>query len=158
MEKSNVLALTPQRFRDFWKDSPNRHCVWEQDRMKIKFMTKVCSVGIMVLFVIMALGPGNWAPRTGFGFQMDHFLGYFALTFIVCLAWPRPFIIGGALMASGALLEGLQAFTPDRTANLVAALCGAGGAMVAALLAELFIRVRKRTIRTKLFEIGASTH
>ena len=108
-------------------------------------MTRVCSVGIMVLFVIIALGPGKWVPRTGFGFQMDHFLGYFALTSIVCLAWPRPFIVGGALMASGALLEGLEAFTPDRTADLVAALRGAEGAMVAALLAELLIRVRKRT-------------
>jgi hypothetical protein len=38
------------------------------------------------------------------------------------------------------LLEGLQAFTPDRTANLVAALCGAGGILTAALIAELFIR------------------
>ena len=116
-------------------------------RMKIKFMTRVCSMGIMVLFVIMALGPGKWVPRTGFGFKMDHFLGYFALTSIVCLAWPRPFIVGVALMASGALLEGLEAFTPDRTADLVAALCGAWGALVAALLAELFIRVREWTAK-----------
>jgi VanZ family protein len=42
------------------------------------------------------------------------------------------------------LLEGLQAFTPDRTPNLLAALIGAGGALVAILLAELFIRVRRR--------------
>jgi VanZ family protein len=96
--------------------------------MKIKFMTRVCSMGIMVLFVIMALGPGKWVPRTGFGFKMDHFLGYFALTSIVCVAWPRPFIVGVALMASGALLEGLEVFTPDRTADLVAALWGMGGA------------------------------
>jgi len=52
-------------------------------------------------------------------------------------------------MASGALLEGLEAFTPDRTADLVAALCGAWGALVAALLAELFIRVREWTAKRR---------
>ena len=45
-------------------------------------------------------------------------------------------------MAAAFLLEGLQAFTPDRTANLVAALCGAGGVLAAALVAEIFIRAR----------------
>ena len=50
-------------------------------------------------------------------------------------------------MAGGALLEGLQALTPDRTANLLAAFYGAGGALAAALLAELFIRVRRRRAR-----------
>ena len=51
--------------------------------------------------------------------------------------------VGGALMAFSALLEGLQAFTPDRSSNLVAAVCGAGGALAAALLAALFIRARR---------------
>jgi VanZ family protein len=119
----------------------------------IRFMTKVCSVAFVVLFAIIALGPGNWAPRTGFGFQLDHFLGYLALTSLVCLAWPRPVIVGGALMIGGALLEGLQVFTPNHHADLVAASCGAEGALIAALLAELFIRVRQWTIRRR-FEAG----
>ena len=55
-------------------------------------------------------------------------------------------------MAVSVLLEGLQAFTPDRSSNLVAAFYGAGGALAAALLAELFIRVRKRRAK----EDGAS--
>jgi len=101
---------------------------------------KVLSVAIMVLLVIGALGPANWTPRTALGWQTDHFLGYFAITLLVCFAWPRPFLVGGALVAAAFLLEGLQAFTPDRTANLVAALCGAGGVLAAALLAELFAR------------------
>jgi VanZ family protein len=75
---------------------------------------------------------------------MEHFLGYFAVTLIVCLAWPRPFVVAGALVVVAGLLEGLQALTPDRHPNLIAALCGAGGALVAALLAELFIRARRR--------------
>jgi VanZ family protein len=122
--------------------------------MTIKFMTKFCGAALVVLFVIIALGPGKWAPRTGFGFQVDHFLGYLALTSLVCLAWPRPVIVGGALMAGGALLEGLQVFTPNHHADLVAASCGAEGALVAALLAELFIRVQRWTIR-KRSEAGA---
>ena len=94
----------------------------------------------MVLLVVLALGPANWTPRTPLGWQIDHFLGYFAITLLVCLAWPRPFVVGGVLLAAAFLLEGLQALTPDRSANLEAALWGAGGALVAALVAELFIR------------------
>ena len=101
---------------------------------------KLCSVAIMILLIIGALGPANWTPRTAFGWQIDHFLGYFAITLLVCFAWPRPFVVGGVLMAAAFLLEGLQALTPDRTANLVAALCGAGGVLAAALAAEVFIR------------------
>ena len=112
--------------------------------MAIKAVAKFCSVATMVLVVFVALGPANWAPRTALGWQFDHFAGYFAITSLVCFAWPRPFFVGPALMAFAALLEGLQAFTPDRSANFVAAICGAGGALAAALLAELFIRARSR--------------
>jgi VanZ family protein len=110
--------------------------------MKSRFRAgaKVCSLAIMILLVIGALGPVNWTPRTTLGWQIDHFLGYFAITLLVCFAWPRPFAVGGVLIAAAFLLEGLQAFTPDRTANLVAALCGAGGVFAAALVAELFNR------------------
>ena len=96
--------------------------------MKSRFRAgaKVGSVAIMVLLVIGALGPASWTPRTALGWQIDHFLGYFAITLLVCLAWPRPFLVGGLLMAAAVLLEGLQAFSPDRSANLVAALCGCG--------------------------------
>jgi hypothetical protein len=110
--------------------------------MKSRFRAgaKVCSVAIMVLLVIGALGPANWTPRTALGWQVDHFLGYFAITLFVCLAWPRPFVVGGLLVAAAFLLEGLQGLTPDRSANLVAALWGSGGVLAAALLAELFIQ------------------
>jgi VanZ family protein len=110
--------------------------------MTIKLLAKICSVAVLVLLVIAALGPAKWAPRSGLGWEIDHFLGYFAITSLVCFAWPRPFVVGGALMAGGALLEGLQAFTPDRTANLLAAFYGAAGALAAAVLAELFMRAR----------------
>jgi hypothetical protein len=105
---------------------------------------KICSGIVMVLLVIGALGPENWTPRTSFGWQFDHFIGYFAITLLVCFAWPQPFVVGGVLMAAAFLLEGLQAFTPDRSSNFVASLFGAGGVLVAALVGALFIRGWRR--------------
>jgi VanZ family protein len=106
----------------------------------MRVFMQFCSVAAVALLVFAHLGPANWKPRTGLGGQIDHFLGYFAVTSIVCLAWPWPFAVGGALMAASALLEVLQALTPDRTPSLLAALFGASGALTAALLAEFFIR------------------
>jgi VanZ family protein len=112
--------------------------------MTIRLMAKFCSVVVIALLVILALGPASWQPRSGLGWEIDHFVGYFVITLMVCFAWPRPFVVGGALMVVSGLLEGLQYFTPDRHANLEATLYGAGGALAAALLAGLFIRARKR--------------
>jgi hypothetical protein len=44
----------------------------------------------------------------------------FEITLFFCVGWPRPFIIGGVFAAVAALREGLQAFTPDRSAYLPA--------------------------------------
>jgi hypothetical protein len=81
--------------------------------MKSRFRAgaKVCSGAVIILLVIMALGSENWTPRTSFGWQFDHFIGYFAITLLVCFAWPRPLLVGGVLVAAAFLLEGLQAFT-----------------------------------------------
>ena len=95
--------------------------------MTIKRIAKYCSVAIIILVVITALGPAKWQPRTGLGWEIDHVLGYFAITLMVCFAWPRPFVVGAALMVFAMLLEGLQALTPDRSPNLMAAVYGAGG-------------------------------
>ena len=113
--------------------------------LKSRFRTgaKIGSGVIIILLLVAALGPAKWAPRTELGWQFDHFIGYFGITLFFCFAWPRPFVIGGVVMAVAALLEALQALTPDRSANLEAALCGAGGALGAALVAELFIRARR---------------
>ena len=115
----------------------------------LRTSAKVCCVPIMVLLVIAALGPEKWAPRTELGWQFDHILGYFGITLFFCFAWPRPFVVGGVLMAIAALLEALQAFTPDRSAYLPAAFYGAGGALAAALIAELFIRAWRLHARRK---------
>jgi VanZ family protein len=112
--------------------------------MTVKLMLKVCCVAALVLLVFVALGPAKWQPRSGLGWEFDHFVGYFVFTSMFCLAWPRPLVVGGALMAVAVLLEGLQAFLPDRSSYYVAALYGAGGVLAAALLAEVFIRARRR--------------
>ena len=111
--------------------------------MTIKHIGKFCSGAAIALVVITALGPRQLAAPhvTRLG---DRPLGYFAITLPVCFAWPRPVIVGGALMVFAALLEWLQGLTPDRTSNLMAAFYGAGGVLAAALLAELFIRARRR--------------
>ena len=104
-----------------------------------------CSLALLALLVAASLIPAKWQYlRTGLGWQSDHFIGFFVATSVVCSAWPRPLLVGPILMATAALLEGLQALTPDRVPNFEAALYGAGGTLVAALLATLFIRVRKR--------------
>ena len=121
--------------------------------MSIKSTTKlkICgtaALGLLLLFC--ALGPGKWQVRTGLGWQVDHVVGYFGFTIMFCLAWPRPFVVGGILMAAAMLLEYLQSFTPDRCCDLQAALDGAAGALAATLVADLFIRRNGRLLLTRV--------
>ncbi len=98
----------------------------------------VAVLGLLIVFA--ALGPAKLQLRTGLGWQTDHFVGFFAFTLLVYLAWPRALVVGGAITAFAFLLEGLQALTPDRHADLHAALYSAAGVLAAALPADLFIR------------------
>jgi VanZ family protein len=108
--------------------------------MTMKMMLRVCSVVALVALVFVALAPTRFVPRSGLGWEIDHFVGYFFLTLLVCLAWPRPLVVGVSLAAFAVLLEGLQAFPPDRSSNVFAAIIGACGVLTAAVLAELFMR------------------
>ena len=101
--------------------------------MSNKTIIKLCSVAAFILLVGLALGPSKMVPRSGLGWEFDHFFGYFALTLMACLVWPRPLVIGVAFVVLAALLEGLQAFTPDRHPDLQAALISAGGALAAVI-------------------------
>ena len=120
--------------------------------MSIKHVTKVCSVAALGVLVIAALGPGKWVPRSGLGWEMDHFVSYFAFTWMFCLAWPRPLVVGGAFSAFAVLLEGLQAFTPDRTPDLFSAFISAGGVLSVVLNADLFIRA-PRLLSERMLEM-----
>ena len=90
--------------------------------MTIRLTLKIFCVAALVLLVIVGLGPTQWQPRSGLGWEIDHFVGYFVITLIFCIAWPRPVVVAGALIVFAALLEILQALTPDRWSNLWAAL------------------------------------
>src|SRR6516164_8748079 len=113
--------------------------------MSIKPKTKAFGVAVLVLLIIFAaLGPAKWQLRTGLGWQFDHFFGYFGFTLLICLAWPRALLVAGSVIAFAALLEAMQALTPDRTADVNAVLCSSVGVLAAALPAELFYRASRR--------------
>jgi len=112
--------------------------------MAFKRVLKVFCLVVVVVLTFVALGPARWQPRSGLGWEIDHFAGYFVITSLFCLAWSRPLIIGGALAVFAVVLEGLQAFMPDRSSYYVAAIYSAAGVLSAAVVAELFIRVSRR--------------
>ena len=133
--RDNLRAATAQRISGGTYNGP--------DKMTIQRMLQVASVTALVLLSFVALGPATWQPRSGLGWEIDHFVGYFAFTWMFCLAWPRPLVVGLALMVFAVLLEGAQAFMPDRSSYYMAAVYSAAGVLAAALLAELFIRARR---------------
>jgi hypothetical protein len=113
--------------------------------MSIKSAIRISGVTVLgLLLVFAALGPEELQFRSGIGWQIDHFVGYFALTLTVCVAWPRPLLVGGALIAAAIMLEGLQSLTPDRLCDIQGALYSAGGVVAAMLPADVFIRARGR--------------
>jgi VanZ family protein len=113
--------------------------------MNIKRMLKILCAAALVVLVIIGLGPSKWTPRSGLGWEIDHFAGYFVIALMFCLAWPRPLVVAGVLIVFAAALEALQAIPPDRSSNVFAALYSSAGVLAGALLSELFIRARKRT-------------
>jgi VanZ family protein len=112
-------------------------------RFSIRKCSVVAGAGVIAAAVVASLIPANMQLRTGLHWQVEHFLVYFVATSIFCLAFPRPFIVAGMMMAFSALLEGLQGLTPDRTPDLPTALAAAAGAFSAGVLAKLIILARK---------------
>ena len=105
----------------------------------------IALAGVILLVAIAAdsLVPVDWQVRLGLHWLTEHFLAYFALTSIVCLAWPRPMAVAAWLVPFAVLLEALQGLTPDRVPDLPTALFGAAGVASAALLADLAVWLRK---------------
>jgi VanZ family protein len=101
----------------------------------------VAALGVLVFF---GLGPAHLQPRSGLGWQVDHFVGYIVLAFAFCIAWGRPVVVAGVLALFAAALEALQALTTDRSSNAEAALYSVCGVLAGALLAELSIRAWKQ--------------
>lgn len=100
-------------------------------------------VALLVAIAVATFIPEQWQLRTGLHWLTEHFLIYFAATTILCLAWPRPFVVAGVLMVLAGLLEALQGLTADRIPDLPTAFSGVAGVAAAALLADLVISLRK---------------
>jgi VanZ family protein len=100
---------------------------------------------LLAAIAVAALIPEGWQVRTGLHhWLVEHFLAFFAVTLVFCLAWPRPMRVAAAMLPLALLIEAAQALTPDRTADPATALMAAAGVAVAALLADLVIALRKR--------------
>ena len=106
----------------------------------------IAAAAAVVLVAVTAdsLVPVSLQVRLGLHWLIEHFLAYFALTLLFCLAWPRPFIVAVALMAMAGAIEALQGLTADRIPDLATAFCGAAGVLVGALLASLVTDVWQR--------------
>lgn len=97
----------------------------------------------LALIALATLMPTEWVPRPGLHWLVEHFISYFALTVIVCMAWPRPVPVAAVLMVLAGVLEALQGATVDRTPDTLSALSGAAGVLVAAFLFWAIARSRK---------------
>ncbi len=91
-----------------------------------------------------ALGPAGWQVRLGLHWLVEHFLGFFVLTLLACMAYPRPMRVAALLLPVAVGLEAAQALTPDRTADVATALVAAAAVASAALLADAVLFWRKR--------------
>jgi len=90
------------------------------------------------------LAPEAWQIRLGLPYLVEHFLAYFTLTMVACLAWPRPMHVAAVLVPLAVALEAAQGLTPDRTPDLATALSAAAAVVTAALLAALALALRQK--------------
>ena len=91
-----------------------------------------------------ALMPVDWQIRLGLHWLIEHFLVFFTVTTLFCLAWPRPMAVAAVLLPFAVLIETAQGLTPDRVADPATALFATTGVASAALIADLVIALRKR--------------
>jgi VanZ family protein len=98
---------------------------------------------LLTAIAVATLIPVGWQARLGLHWLVEHFLAFFTLTLVFCLAWKRPMAVAAVLLPVAVLMESLQALTPDRTADLATALFAATGVASAALLADLVMRLRR---------------
>jgi VanZ family protein len=105
---------------------------------------RLLGVVLLVAIVIATLVPAGWQIRLGLHWLVEHFLAYFAVTTIFCLAWPRPMQVAAVLLPLAMLLEAAQGLTPDRTPDPATALSAAAGVSLAALLADFVLTLRQK--------------
>jgi hypothetical protein len=104
----------------------------------------VAAVAVLVAIAVATVIPAEWQIRLGLHWLVEHFLAYFAVTALFCLAWPRPMAVAAVLLPVAVLLEMAQGLTPDRLPDPATALSAATGVAAAALLADLVLALGKR--------------
>jgi hypothetical protein len=105
---------------------------------------RLIGVVLLVIIMIATLMPAEWQVRLGLHWLVEHFLAFFVVTTVFCLAWPRPMQVAAVLLPLAVLLEAAQGLTADRTPDPATALSAATGVSLAALLADLVLMLRQR--------------
>ncbi len=67
---------------------------------------------LLAAIAVATLVPADWQIRLGLHWLVEHFLAYFAVTAIFCLAWPRPMAVAAVLLPVAVLLEAAQGVDP----------------------------------------------
>ncbi len=98
------------------------------------------SLALFAFIIFAALGPAKMIPRTGLGWQVDHFTGYFVFTVASCCVWRRVFVVGASISSLAVLLEICQGLTPDRAPDVMGAFFSTSGIFAATLLVDSFVR------------------
>ena len=100
-------------------------------------LTGLAGLVLLAAIVVATFVPAAWQVRLGLHWLLEHFLAYFTLTLLFCLAKRRPMAVATVLLPLAILLETLQALTADRVADAATALFASAGVASAALLADL---------------------
>jgi hypothetical protein len=102
------------------------------------------AIAMLAAIAVATLIPAGWQIRLGLHWLIEHFLAYFAVTALFCLAWSKPMTVAALLLPLAVLMEAAQGLTPDRVPDAATALSAATGVAVAALLADLVLALGKR--------------
>src|SRR5262245_43107395 len=111
---------------------------------------RVCGVLALAALIIASLFlPIKLEQLRSGHWEVEHFLAYLVAVPIICLGWPRPFLVAVGLIPVAVLLEALQCLKPDHSPNFLAALSSVGGVLAGTLLVTLIVRVGNRQAASK---------
>ena len=86
-----------------------------------RFGWRLCGVLTVaaLIFASLLLPSQLEQMRTGH-WEIEHFFAYLVAVPLICLGWPRPFVVASTLIPVAALLEALQCLRPDHSPNIFA--------------------------------------
>jgi hypothetical protein len=91
---------------------------------------------LLIGIAYAAIFPVDWQIRTGLHWLIEHFLIFFTVTALFCIAYPNPMTVAAVMLPFAIIIETAQGLTPDRTADPATALMAAAGVASAALFAD----------------------